>query len=281
MASSQALETASQTTAPRRAFEAPETTARRSPATIGTFRSKLPHHLRIHLNSGREWVQQRTAAPLPAPFPTATALDQLLVGGLPQGQLVELIGRRSSGRFSTILSSLATATSAGEAAAFVDLGDAFDPQLAIAAGVDLERLLWARPEHLKQALISAEVLLAGGFPLVVVDLGNPPVPGGRGVEASWLRLAKAAQSHQAALLVSSPYRVSGTAAAGVVKADHGRALWSGGDPSPRLLVGLSSHLTLQKMRRQQGNRAEALHLQPLAALIYGTTAASIGSRSRS
>ena len=271
MALSQAL-----TTTPQKAFEEPEPTARRSSATIGTFRSKLPHHLQSHLNSGREWVQQRAAAPLPSPFPTATALDQLLVGGLPQGQLVELIGRKSSGRFSTIIASLASATRAGEAAALVDLGDAFDPQLAATAGVDLERLLWARPGHLKQTLISAEVLLAGGFPLVIVDLGNPPVPGGRGIEASWLRLAKAAQSHQAALLVSSPYRVSGTAAAGVVKADYGRALWSGGAPGPSLLVGLSSRLTLQKMRRQQGNRTEVLRLQPPAALIYGTATASIG-----
>jgi hypothetical protein len=162
----------------------------------------------------------------------------------------------------------------------VDLGDAFDPQLAVAAGVDLERLLWARPGHLKQALISAEVLLAGGFPLVVVDLGNPPVPGGRGVEASWLRLAKAAHSHRAALLVSSPYRVSGTAAAGVVKAAPGRALWSGSALGPRLLVGLSSRLTLQKLRRQQANRTEALHLQPLTALLYGTTTASSGGPAR-
>ena len=276
MASSQAL-----ATSPQRAAEAPEATVSRPPATIGTFRSRLPHHLQSHLDSGREWVQKRAAAPFPSPFPTATALDQLLLGGLPQGQLVELIGRRSSGRFSTLLSSLATATGAGEAAAFVDLGDAFDPQLAVTAGVDLERLLWARPEHLKQTLISAEVLLAGGFPLVVVDLGDPPVPGGRGVEASWLRLAKAAQSHQAALLVSSPYRVSGTAAAGVVKADHGRALWSGETPGPRLLVGLSSRLTLQKMRRHQGNRTAALCLHPPAALTYGTTTASIGGGARS
>jgi len=225
-------------------------------------------------------VQQREATPLPSPFPTATALDKLLTGGLPQGQLVELIGLRSSGRFSTILSSLASATSAGEAAALVDLGDAFDPQLAVTAGVDLERLLWVRPKHLKQTLISAEVLLAGGFPLVVVDLGNPPVPGGRGMEASWLRLSKAAQNHQAALFVSSPYRVSGTAAAGVVKADRGRALWSGAAPGPRLLVGLSSHLTLQKMRRQQGNRTEVLHLKPSNALIYGISATSTGGGAR-
>lgn len=268
------------TTAPQRAFEAPETTTSRSTARIDTFRSRLPHHLQNHLNSGREWVERRAAAPPPTSLPTATALDRLLIGGLPQGQLVELIGHKSSGRFSALLSSLASVTSVGEAAALVDLGDAFDPQLAVDAGVDLERLLWVRPEHLKQTLISAEVLLAGGFPLVVVDLGTPPVPGGRGVEASWLRLAKAAQSHQAALLVSSPYRVSGTAAAGVVKADHGRALWFGGEPGPRLLIGLSSRLTLQKMRRHQGSRTEILHLEPPTALLYRTTTASTGGSSR-
>jgi hypothetical protein len=278
MASAQALEPTTQ-----RDFEAPESPASRPPATIGNFRSKLPQHLQSHLNSGRDWVQQRATSPLPAPLPTATALDRLLTGGLPQGQLVELIGHRSSGRFSVILASLASATSAGEAAALVDLGDAFDPQLAVVTGVDLERLLWVRPGHLKQTLICSEVLLAAGFPLVVIDLGIPPVPGGRGMEASWLRLAKAARSHQAALLVSSPYRVSGTAAAGVVTADGGRALWSGTASGPRLLAGLACRLTLQKMRRQQGqqgSRTEALRLQPAETSVYGSTAVASIDRPR-
>ena len=139
---------------------------------------------------------------------------------------MELIGERSSGRFSTVLATLAATTTAGEAVALVDLGDGLDPRIAAAAGVDLERLLWVRPPHLKKALVSAEMLLAGGFPLVIIDLGNPPVPGGRGVEAAWLRLARAAQSHDAVLLVSSPYRASGTAATGVVKAMRGRPRWS-------------------------------------------------------
>src|SRR5450432_2469303 len=103
----------------------------------------------------------------------STSADPLarLLGGLPRGKLVEIVGRRTSGRHSLALAALASATSAGELAALVDPGDHFDPQSAEAAGVDLERVLWVRPAKLKAALASAEMLLATGFPLVVADLG--------------------------------------------------------------------------------------------------------------
>ena len=84
-----------------------------------------------------------------------------------------------------MLATLAAATAAGEAAALVDLGDGFDPQFATTLEMDLRRLLWLRPVSLKQALSCAEILLGGGFPLVVLDLGSPPVRGGRGAEAGW------------------------------------------------------------------------------------------------
>src|SRR6476469_8068956 len=106
-------------------------------------------------------------APRPvAPGGTDRALDRLLTG-LPKGRLVELVGRRTSGRHSLALDALAAATSAGESAGLVDLGDHLDPEAASAAGIDLERLLWVRPRRLKQALASAEMLLSTGFPLVV------------------------------------------------------------------------------------------------------------------
>ncbi len=181
----------------------------------------------------------------PQSFPT---LDELLAGGLPRGKLVEMIGVRSSGRFSAVLAALAAATAAGEAAALVDLGDGLDPQAAAALGVDLGRLLWLRPATLKQALAGAEILLGSGFPMVALDLGNPPIRGGRGAEAAWLRLARAAQAHGAALLVASPYRVSGTAAAAVLRTARGRARWLG---APWLLDGLSCQVTLEKCRGQQ------------------------------
>ncbi len=209
----------------------------------------MPALLHRRLHTGRELIRRHADLPADPALSTASAaFDELLAGGLPRGRLVELVGRRSSGRFSVVLSALAGATLAGEGAALVDLGDGLDPQAAAAAGVVLERLLWVRPSHLKPALISAETLLTGGFALVVLDLGYPPVPGGRGTEAVWRRLARAARDRRSALLVASPYRVSGTAAAVVARAGGGRPLWRGGRRTPRLLEGLASHLELEKRR---------------------------------
>jgi len=177
------------------------------------------------------------------------ALDALLDNGFEPGDLVELVGRRSCGRFSTLLRTLAAFTGRGEAAALVDLGDGLDPGVAASAGVDLSRLLWARPRHLKPALIATELLLNAGFSLVVLDLGSPPVPGGRGHEASWVRLARTAQKRQSVLLVSSPYRASGTTAQAIIEASQAQVRWrgSGGSGrSPKLLDALGVELRLAK-----------------------------------
>jgi hypothetical protein len=184
-------------------------------------------------------------------------VDRMLDGGLERGETVEVVGRRTSGRFSLVLSTLAAATRRGEAAALVDLGDHLDPEAASRAGIVVERLLWLRPQHVKTALGGAELLLAAGFPLVVLDLGQPPVPGGRGVEASWLRLRRATHTHRGALLISAPYRASGTAAQAVLEIDRGRGGWLGDGKSPRLLGGLAGHLTLSKARGRLNRSATA------------------------
>lgn len=242
-----------------------------SPA-LQRLRSSLPEAFRSRLRSARELDRESRDAAGEGAFPTAVpALDRLLDGGLPRGQLVELVGGRSSGRFSTLLAVLAAATGVGEAAALVDLGDGLDPGAVLALGADLERLLWLRPTTLKDGLAAAEMLLASGFPLVVLDLGQPPVRGGRGVEAAWLRLARAARAHDAALLVGTPYRVSGTAAGVVLKADRARAAWQGQGASPRLLAGYAVNLMLEKRRGQLPGRTEGFTLaapgtpQPAAA----------------
>ncbi len=174
------------------------------------------------------------------------ALDALLGGGLWLGGLIEIVGRRSCGRFSTLLQTLATFTRRGEVAALIDLGDGLDPRAATDAGIDTARLLWARPRHLKPALIATELLLNTGFPLVVLDLGSPPVAGGRGPEASWIRLARTAREHQSILLVSSPYRASGTTAQVVVESSRVTARWQGTERTPKLLRTLSTRLHLAK-----------------------------------
>lgn len=236
---------------------AKETIISPSPA-VHRLRSSLPEPLRSRLRSARELARELEDAAGEGAFPTAVpALDRLLAGGLPRGQLVELVGSRTSGRFSMLLSVLAAATSVGEAAALVDLGDGLDPAAARDAGIDLERLLWVRPPTLKKALAAAEMLIAGGFPLVVLDLGHR---GGRGNEAAWLRLARAARAHDSALLVGAPWRVSGTAAAVVLKAGRPRAAWRGIGASPRLLTGVASRIVLEKCRSRLPGRAEELDL---------------------
>lgn len=235
------------------------------PTALSRLRSSLPETLRSRVRSARELGRELRETAGEGAFPTAVpAIDRLLEGGLPRGQLVELVGSRTSGRFSALLAVLGGATSVGEAAALVDLGDGLDPGAALGAGVHLERLLWARPARLKEALTATEMLIDGGFPLVVLDLGNPPVRGGRGVEAAWLRLARAARAHDSALLVGAPYRVSGTAASVVLKTGRSHPAWRGGIGSPWLLAGADARIEIEKHRGRLSGQAEDL---PLAAAI--------------
>jgi len=227
--------------------------------------------LRRRLTTGRELIRRRAAEDRPPPLPTALPeLDRLLGGGLARGELVELTGGRSCGRFSILLATLTGAADAGESAALIDLGDGLQPMDLLAAGARLDRLLWLRPRSVKQALAGAEMLLTGGFPLVIVDLGLPPVPGGRGPAAAWLRLARTAERHGGALLVSSPYRVSGTAAATVLTADgrrlFGRATGPGG--AQPLVRGLDTALHLEKTRRRPATPEERLRLLTADTLAY-------------
>ena len=218
------------------------------------IRASLPAPLRDTVHSGRQLAPENSASEHSAPLPTTvSAVDSLLAGGLPRGRLVELTGKRSSGRFSALLAALAAATRSGDAAVLVDLDDGFDPQSAKTAGIDLERLLWIRPANLKEAMISTELTLRAGFPLVTLDLGMPPVRGGRGAEAHWLRLARAADEQHAALFVSSPYRVSSTAATVVLAAEEARPIWHHNGLAPRLLDGLRGRLSLEKSRLASKN----------------------------
>lgn len=185
-------------------------------------------------------------------IPTTLApFDQLLGGGLPRGKMVELTGRRGIGRFSIVLSALAAATSMGEAAVLIDLGDHLDPQLAEANGVDLQRVLWVRPKTLKQAVMSAEMLSATGFQLLVLDAGRHPIRGRRVPDAAWVRLARAAEAHGTAMLLSTPYPLTGTSSEAVVMAEKSRVRWLGGGKSPRVLAGATTELRLEKHRHKK------------------------------
>jgi len=218
-----------------------------APATprAHALQAALPDELRHSLCRATELIRKRRTESREDPLPTSLdSLDRLLGGGLPRGELVEIVGRGSCGRFAALLAALRAVTGAGEAAALVDQGGQLDPQAAAGIGVDLERLLWLRPQNLGDSLAAAELLIHTGFPLVTLDLGLPPVRG-RAPLAAWLRLARAASTHGATVLVGSPYRVSGCAAGAVVSGGRGRGRWSNGGVS-RLLGGLRARLWLTR-----------------------------------
>ena len=157
------------------------------------------------------------------------ALDAVLDGGVPRGRLSEIVGPTSTGLTSLLHRLLGHVTGQGQLAAWIDAPDAFDPASAVAAGIDLERLLWVRPPDLPTAFSAAEALLGmGGLPLVLLDASAPryrprgagdvaprvsppaawrdrrtsrPVRGMGDASHVWMRLARAAARSHSALVV--------------------------------------------------------------------------------
>jgi len=155
-------------------------------------------------------------------------LDLLLSGGIPRGQITEIIGPFSSGKTSLLLSILSQATQRGEVVAYVDSFSSLDPAFARKAGIDLQRLLWVRGGSLKAVDILAQ---AGGFGVVVLD------PGTQGKEAHpkalhkipfrcWFRLKRAVQGTPTILLILGDEATAGSAASVVISLRRRKTQWS-------------------------------------------------------
>ena len=110
-----------------------------------------------------------------------------LSGGLPRGAITEIYGPASSGRTSLMFSMLTYAAAHEETCALVDTNDVFAPAAAAAAGIDFDRLLWVRcAGNLEHAFKATDLLLhAGGFGLVILDLGDVAGKDARRVISSW------------------------------------------------------------------------------------------------
>jgi hypothetical protein len=220
------------------------------------------------VKKGSEWraIKERESRPLLAT--KIPILDHMGGKGLARGTLIELCGGPSSGQFAIALAILAAATGAGESAALVDPGAHLDPQGAAAAGIDLSRLLWVRPPHLKEALMSTEMILSTGFSLVVLDLAlqpSSPFP-----NAVWLRLSRAAVAQKSVLLVITLHPLCSTAADIVVMAESARPLWFGNGRMPKLLAGLSVDLTARHRRGGRGALSGRVILS-----VYGKAASEM------
>ena len=156
-----------------------------------------------------------------------------MLNAFPEGRLSEIVGPRSSGGGSLLLALLARAASRGGLVALVDGADAFDPETAARAGLDLRALLWVRCGGRLQPAWSATDLLARcpGFAAVALDLDeSTAAPPSFGV-----RLQRAAAGNPAVVVIRAPRHVTGSAAALVVSVRRVRARWIG--PPRRVRLG--------------------------------------------
>ncbi len=177
------------------------------------------------------------------------AMDQLTAGGIARGVLTEICGPVSSGRTSFLLALLSQATRQGECCAWIDTAGAFDPQSAVEAGADLDRVLWVNCDGNTEHALKAVDLLTqgGGFGLVVLDMADTPERDVRRISlASWFRLRHAAERTGAALVVAETTMHARSCSAMQIEMKRKQPVWVG-----KLLRGIRTHAESQKHHRVQ------------------------------
>jgi hypothetical protein len=169
----------------------------------------------------------------------STGLKEIdaLTGGLPRGALSEVFGPASSGRTSLMYSLLAQATTHEEICALVDTNDVFAPTAAAAAGIDFDRLLWVRcGGDLEHAFKATDLLLhAGGFGLVILDLGDVAGKEARRIISSWwYRFRRTVEDRPTVVTVISEEACTRSCAAVTLEL-KGAPKWSCAKPPGNLL----------------------------------------------
>ncbi len=176
------------------------------------------------------------SAPRPAVPTGVPPLDALLGGGLPRGEVTELVGDGPGSGTAQVLHALIRQTAlSGQFLALVDGSDSLDVERI--DDETLTRLLWVRCPSAGMALKAADILLRDrNFPLVVLDLKLNPAAELRGIRASvWPRLDRLREHQGTTLLVITPQPlVSGVAVRirlsrqldlSMTREDAGKILW--------------------------------------------------------
>lgn len=129
---------------------------------------------RLDLRYGARTVVRATAATDRARqrrFATGTSLDGIS-GGISAGSAIALAGEGTCGKVTLTLHTVAGAQRDGGMALWIDPTRSFDPIAAQRAGVDVRRVIVARPRTRDEVVLAAGAgLRSEGFRLVVVDLG--------------------------------------------------------------------------------------------------------------
>ncbi len=210
------------------------------------------------LTSVRPWAERDPSRVAPL---EAADLDLALGGGLPRGQLSELVGPRSSGKTALLVAFLAAATRRGEVVALVDTLDRFDPPSAATAGLRLDRLLWIRGlGDVDRALKATNLVLqAGGFGIVALDLADVPMTEVRRAPfTTWLRLQRVIEGSQTAcvLLGTEPIARSAAGLTLTMKAAPPGGHWVGASARARRFGGLDLRARVLRARLHGRERQE-------------------------
>jgi hypothetical protein len=192
----------------------------------------------------------------------------LLLGGLPRGQISEIVGAASSGKTGLLLKILSQTTRRGERVALVDPFHTFDPSSAVQGGMILSRLLWVRSrgesaeERLGQALKALDILIrCETFFLIALDLeklsagsfgSSQRIPSN-----AWFRIKKTLQGKTISVLLVNSQTAAGSAASVVLELERRSVKWkvAGNRSHPdlpghaRLLRGLCSEVRLLRGKR--------------------------------
>jgi hypothetical protein len=164
-----------------------------SPQTVSALRSLLaarfPERARRHSDG------------VPA---AVRSIDEALGGGLPAGQLTELVSAApSSGGQTVIAALLEAAQGARQRVALIDGADGFAPD-AVPDDI-LRHLVWIRCRLPEEAFSVADILVRdGNYAAVILDLRGCAERALRRTPAStWYRLQRAAEGGSVAVLVQT------------------------------------------------------------------------------
>jgi len=202
-------------------------------------------------------------------------------GGLPRGQVSEVIGPASSGRTSLAWAALAAATRRGESVALIDTFDRFDPPTADACGIRLSRLLWVRGQAVSKTAVAIDPAWLPGVravngpgtfmervidraikalnlvvqsrvcTLVVIDLIDVPAHALRRLPAStWFRIERAIEGSDTAVLILSAIPVARSAGGRSIQlgGETQRVMWKGDHERTRRVAGVRSRASIAAAR---------------------------------
>ncbi|HEY2931016.1 MAG TPA: hypothetical protein VGK99_04660 [Acidobacteriota bacterium] len=198
-------------------------------------------HLFPNFSSFSSDFQEKLGTSLPA-------LNDLLSGGLPRGQISEITGPISSGKSSLLYSVLAQATRQREVVACVDCNQ-FDPWSAYRSGLDLKKLLWVRCSQSYQLLKAADILCnAGNFGVIALDMINLKRAGLYGPDV-WFRLQRIVEGTKTVLLVLSVHPQARTASRLTLSLKKKDLYWEGRQSTWKLLQGFSMEVNCARGKR--------------------------------